>query len=52
MGVQNYKTEVRKQFIGEGYRIWGIVGDQYSSIEGLPRAKRTFKLPNPLYYVS
>ncbi|KAI5348164.1 hypothetical protein L3X38_001051 [Prunus dulcis] len=52
MGVQNYKTEVRKQLIGEGYRIWGIVGDQYSSIEGLPRAKRTFKLPNPLYYVS
>ncbi|KAK9905989.1 hypothetical protein M0R45_000115 [Rubus argutus] len=31
---------------------WGILGDQYSSIEGLPRTKRTFKLPNPLYYVS
>ncbi len=52
-GVQNYKADVRKQLIEEaGYRIWGILGDQFSSIEGLPAAKRTFKLPNPLYYVS
>ncbi|KAJ9697025.1 hypothetical protein PVL29_008988 [Vitis rotundifolia] len=28
------------------YRIWGIVGDHWSSFEGPPR-KRTFKLPIP-----
>ncbi|XP_059654279.1 acid phosphatase 1-like [Cornus florida] len=50
--VQKYKSEIRKQLISEGYHIWGIVGDQWSSIEGLPTAERTFKLPNPLYYVS
>ncbi|GMN53330.1 hypothetical protein TIFTF001_022469 [Ficus carica] len=49
--VQEYKAEARKQLISEGYRIWGILGDQYSSIQGLPTVKRTFKLPNPLYYV-
>ena len=51
-GVQDFKADVRKQLMGDGYRIWGILGDQYSSIEGLPKAKRTFKLPNPMYYVS
>ncbi|KAK9931250.1 hypothetical protein M0R45_018534 [Rubus argutus] len=51
-GLQNYKADVREQLMGGGYSNWGILGDQYSSIEGLPRAKRTFKLPNPLYYVS
>ncbi|KAL5542349.1 hypothetical protein UlMin_010059 [Ulmus minor] len=51
-GVQDYKVNVRKELISKGYRIWGIVGDQYSSIKGLPTANRTFKFPNPLYYVS
>ncbi|KAI8000624.1 Acid phosphatase 1 [Camellia lanceoleosa] len=50
--VQKYKADIRKQLIEQGYHIWGIVGDQWSSIEGLPTAKRTFKLPNPMYYVS
>ncbi|KAJ4827972.1 hypothetical protein Tsubulata_009504 [Turnera subulata] len=50
--VQSYKANVRKQLISDGYRIWGVVGDQYSSFEELPSAQRTFKLPNPLYYVS
>ncbi|PON38157.1 Acid phosphatase [Parasponia andersonii] len=52
VSVQDYKAGARKKLISQGYRIWGIVGDQYSSIEGLPSAKRTFKLPNPMYYVS
>ncbi|XP_058101478.1 acid phosphatase 1 [Magnolia sinica] len=51
-GVQKYKTEQRKMLINNGYRIWGIVGDQWSSLLGLPNAKRTFKLPNSLYYDS
>ncbi|KAK4482483.1 hypothetical protein RD792_009641 [Penstemon davidsonii] len=50
--VEKFKADVRKQLISGGYRIWGILGDQWSSIEGLPSAKRTFKLPNPLYYVA
>lgn len=51
-GVQSYKANVRKKMIEEsGYRIWGIVGDQFSSIQGIPNAKRTFKLPNPVYYI-
>ncbi|RWR81193.1 Acid phosphatase Class B [Cinnamomum micranthum f. kanehirae] len=50
--VQKYKAEQRKMLIEGGYRIWGIVGDQWSSLLGLPNAKRTFKLPNSLYYVS
>ncbi|KAI4345878.1 hypothetical protein L6164_012965 [Bauhinia variegata] len=52
VSVEKYKSDVRKQLEKDGYRIWGIVGDQYSSIEGLPSAKRTFKLPNPMYYVA
>ncbi|KAJ7954662.1 Acid phosphatase 1 [Quillaja saponaria] len=50
--VGKYKADVRKQLINDGYHIWGILGDQYSSIEGLPSSTRAFKLPNPLYYVA
>ncbi|XP_059626077.1 acid phosphatase 1-like [Cornus florida] len=50
--VQNYKAEARKRLVEEGYRVWGILGDQWSSFDGHPSAKRTFKLPNSLYYVS
>ncbi|KAI4318157.1 hypothetical protein L6164_025960 [Bauhinia variegata] len=52
VSVEKYKSDVRRELIKDGYRIWGIVGDQYSSIEGLPSAKRVFKLPNPMYYVA
>ncbi|KAL2454000.1 HAD superfamily [Abeliophyllum distichum] len=50
--VQHYKAEARKKLVNEGYNIWGIIGDQWSSFDGNPTAKRTFKLPNSLYYVS
>ncbi|KAK6141508.1 hypothetical protein DH2020_024753 [Rehmannia glutinosa] len=50
--VQNYKAEARKRLVKDGYRIWGIIGDQWSSFDGTPTAKRTFKLPNSLYYIS
>ncbi|KAL3531197.1 hypothetical protein ACH5RR_010519 [Cinchona calisaya] len=51
--VKNYKAEARRKLVEEGYRIWGIVGDQWSSFDGSPAAaERTFKLPNSLYYVS
>ncbi|TKY62320.1 Acid phosphatase 1 [Spatholobus suberectus] len=50
--VKKYHSKVRQQLVDEGYRIWGIVGDQWSSFDGLPMAKRTFKLPNSIYYVA
>ncbi|XP_057963973.1 acid phosphatase 1-like [Malania oleifera] len=50
--VQKYKAEVRKRLISDGYRIHGVVGDQWSSLKGTPNAERTFKLPNSLYYVA
>ncbi|XP_020225704.1 acid phosphatase 1 [Cajanus cajan] len=52
VSVQKYKSDVRRQIMRDGYCIWGIVGDQYSSIEGIPSPERTFKLPNPMYYVA
>ncbi|XP_031738538.1 stem 28 kDa glycoprotein isoform X2 [Cucumis sativus] len=50
-GVEQYKADVRRRLVNGGYHIWGIVGDQYSSIQGSPSGRRTFKLPNPMYYV-
>ncbi|KAL9688437.1 hypothetical protein QQ045_032858 [Rhodiola kirilowii] len=50
--VVTFKAGARKDLLNKGYRLWGIVGDQWSSILGSPTAKRTFKLPNPVYYVA
>ncbi|XP_050208483.1 acid phosphatase 1 [Mercurialis annua] len=50
INVEDYKSKARKRMVEEGYRIWGIIGDQWSSLKGLPNAKRTFKLPNSIYY--
>ncbi|KAM7527336.1 hypothetical protein LguiB_030746 [Lonicera macranthoides] len=50
--VEKYKAEARRKLVEEGYRLWGMVGDQWSSFGGAPTAKRTFKLPNSMYYVS
>lgn len=52
MHVQQYKSQARQRLVDQGYRIWGIIGDQWSSLKGLPDAKRTFKLPNSIYYLS
>lgn len=50
--AQTFKAGIRSKLISKGYRVVGILGDQWSSIEGLPSAKRSFKLPNPMYYVA
>ncbi|KAK6781088.1 hypothetical protein RDI58_023272 [Solanum bulbocastanum] len=50
--AQTFKAEIRSKLISQGYRIVGIIGAHWSSIEGLPSAKRSFKLPNPMYYVA
>ncbi|XP_020540915.1 acid phosphatase 1 isoform X2 [Jatropha curcas] len=46
-----YKSNIRKQLVEEGYRIWGNVGDQWSDLHGDFVGNRTFKLPNPMYFV-
>ncbi|KAF8089927.1 hypothetical protein N665_0494s0032 [Sinapis alba] len=46
-----YKTTIRKQLMEEGYRIWGNVGDQWSDLQGDYSGNRTFKIPNPMYFV-
>ncbi|KAL9152727.1 hypothetical protein ABFS82_10G001700 [Erythranthe guttata] len=46
-----YKSDIRRQLVGEGYRIWGNVGDQWSDLQGDYVGNRTFKLPNPMYFV-
>ncbi|KAG6745434.1 hypothetical protein POTOM_052106 [Populus tomentosa] len=46
-----YKSEIRRQLEKEGYRIWGNVGDQWSDLQGECLGNRTFKLPNPMYFV-
>ncbi|KAJ0453471.1 putative Acid phosphatase [Helianthus annuus] len=46
-----YKSEMRRKLVEEGYRIWGNVGDQWSDLRGQFVGNRTFKLPNPMYFV-
>ncbi|XP_059638270.1 acid phosphatase 1-like [Cornus florida] len=47
-----YKSEKRKDLEGEGYRIHGSSGDQWSDLLGFAVATRSFKLPNPMYYIA
>ncbi|CAN8311184.1 unnamed protein product [Cochlearia groenlandica] len=49
--VKRYTSEKREWLMSLGYRVWGVMGDQWSSFEGCPLPKRTFKLPNSIYYV-
>ncbi|MCD7465638.1 hypothetical protein HAX54_001654 [Datura stramonium] len=47
-----YKSQKRKELEDEGYKIWGSSGDQWSDLMGFSLAKRSFKLPNLMYYVA
>lgn len=46
-----YKSEKRDEMVKEGYRILGNSGDQWSDLLGNPMSVRSFKLPNPMYYI-
>ncbi|RLN12090.1 acid phosphatase 1-like isoform X1 [Panicum miliaceum] len=46
-----YKSEKRKEMEEQGYRILGNSGDQWSDLLGSPMSVRSFKLPNPMYYI-
>ncbi|CAK8560262.1 unnamed protein product [Lathyrus sativus] len=47
-----YKSSERKKLEEEGYRIIGNIGDQWSDILGTNTGDRTFKLPDPIYYIA
>lgn len=46
-----FKSEKRRKMMEEGYRIHGNSGDQWSDLLGLSMSARSFKLPNPMYYI-
>lgn len=46
-----FKSEKRKEMVEEGYRIHGNSGDQWSDLLGSYMSVRSFKLPNPMYYI-
>ncbi|KAL9399360.1 hypothetical protein Peur_008321 [Populus x canadensis] len=46
-----YKSQRRLELVNEGYRIHGNSGDQWSDLYGFAVSERSFKLPNPLYYI-
>lgn len=47
-----YKSNERKRLEKKGYRIIGNIGDQWSDLLGTNAGNRTFKLPDPMYYIS
>ncbi|EOA18508.1 hypothetical protein CARUB_v10007060mg [Capsella rubella] len=47
-----YKSEQRSKVIKEGYTIHGNTGDQWSDLQGFAVATRSFKVPNPMYYIA
>lgn len=51
MIATSYKSQIRRRLVEEGYRIWGNVGDQWSDLLGDYIGNRTFKIPNPMYFV-
>ncbi|KAL1201192.1 Acid phosphatase 1 [Cardamine amara subsp. amara] len=46
-----FKSEKRDEMVKEGYRIRGNSGDQWSDLLGFAMSERSFKLPNPMYYI-
>ncbi|KAL6134543.1 hypothetical protein ACLB2K_066774 [Fragaria x ananassa] len=47
-----YKSTERKKLEEKGYRIIGNIGDQWSDLLGTNVGNRTFKMPDPMYYIS
>lgn len=45
-----YKSGMRRAIEAQGYKIILNIGDQWSDLEG-GYAQRSFKLPNPFYYL-
>jgi hypothetical protein len=46
-----YKSSERQRIKDRGYRIIMSVGDQWSDLQGEPKADVSVKLPNPFYFL-
>ncbi|PHT46058.1 hypothetical protein CQW23_15216 [Capsicum baccatum] len=46
-----YKSSKRTELVKAGYRIVGNMGDQWSDLIGENPGARTFKVPDPMYYI-
>ncbi|XBI76685.1 hypothetical protein VPH35_069889 [Triticum aestivum] len=46
-----FKSGERQKLLDAGYVTVGNIGDQWSDILGTPEGARTFKLPDPMYYI-
>ncbi|KAH0941121.1 hypothetical protein HID58_000758 [Brassica napus] len=47
-----YKSEQRSRMVKKGFKLHGNTGDQWSDLQGFAVADRSFKVPNPLYYIA
>ncbi|XP_073066094.1 acid phosphatase 1-like [Primulina eburnea] len=47
-----YKSKRRTELVSQGYRIVGNIGDQWSDLLGDNVGSRTFKVPDPMYYIA
>ena len=50
LSAVDYKSRRRAKIAAQGYTIIANVGDQWSDLDG-GHAERTFKLPNPFYFI-
>ena len=46
-----YKSSMRAQIVGEGYKVILSVGDQWSDLKGTPQAEYSVKYPDPFYLI-
>jgi acid phosphatase len=46
-----YKSNARARIVAQGYRLILNMGDQWSDLNGSPKADLNVKLPNPYYYL-
>ncbi len=46
-----YKSSMRAQIVGEGYKLVLNVGDQWSDLKGAPEAEFSVKYPDPYYLI-
>ena len=51
MATLDYKSGRRKQITAQGYRVILNIGDQWSDLNGEPKAEVSVKLPNPFYFL-
>jgi acid phosphatase len=49
--AEEYKSSVRADIVGQGYKIVLNVGDQWSDLKGKPEAEYSVKYPNPFYFI-